>query len=310
MTPCLGCLKDTKDKLCVTCQRQMFGAHAVEPHLVLLRSEVIAEVRERALRMSLGGAQPKASVRLEKGELQIVGTGGRYLLKPSTEQHPFISENEHFCMNVVRALELATAPFCLISLRDGEYAFLTKRFDREPRRKRHIEDFASVLELPAESKYSASYLDVLRASDRYCRDSGLERIRILKLLVVSYALGNNDLHLKNFSLIDRDSFYALAPAYDVVCAKYYYPNASDLALELEPDYTGSLEREGYFTRQDFLHLAHSSGLHEKQAARIVDEVTSKEEVIFSLLERSYLPSDMKRAVSGIIQAQLEKLRRK
>lgn len=308
MPQCLSCCKElVEERLCTTCRRRMFGASQTQPHLNFSRAEIIKEVRERALRMSLGGAQPKASVRIEKGTLQIVSTGGTYLLKPSTEKHPFISENEHFCMNVVRLLKLPTAPFCLVTLRDGELAFLTKRFDREVRRKRHIEDFASVLGLPSDSKYTSSYLDILKASDRHCRDRGVERIRIFTLILVSYVLGNNDLHLKNFSLIDQDSYYALSPVYDVVCAKAYYPNSADLALYIKPDYLGSLEQEGFYTKRDFLYLAKESGIHEKQASKTINEILEKKKQIESLLTLSFLPEEMKTTVGKIVHEQFNKL---
>jgi serine/threonine-protein kinase HipA len=285
----------------------MFGASRVEPCLDLSRAEIIKEVRERALRMSLGGAQPKASVKIERGTLQVVSTGGTYLLKPSTEKHPFISENEHFCMNVVRLLKLPTAPFCLVTLRDGELAFLTKRFDRELKRKRHIEDFASVLGLPSDSKYTPSYLDILRASDQHCRDKGVERIRIFTLILASYVLGNNDLHLKNFSLIDQDSYYTLSPVYDVLCAKVYYPHTEDLALAIKPDYLGSLEHEGFYTRRDFLYLAKESGIHQKQASIVIQGILEKKSEIESLLTLSFLPQEMKVSIGKIIHEQFRKL---
>jgi serine/threonine-protein kinase HipA len=308
MSRCLSCFKRLpEEKLCTSCRRMLFGASRADPYLSLSRAEIIKEVRERALRMSLGGAQPKANVKIERGTLQIVGAGGTHLLKPSTEKHPFISENEHFCMNVVRMLRLPTAPFCLVTLRDGELAFLTKRFDREMKRKRHSEDFASVLGLPSDSKYTSSYLDVLKASDQHCRDKGIERIRIFTLILASYVLGNNDLHLKNFSLIDQDSYYALSPVYDVVCAKVYYPHTEDLALDIKSDYLGSLEQEGFYTKRDFLYLAKESGIHEKQALKVINEILEKRSEIESLLAISFLPQEMKNSVGKIIHEQFRKL---
>lgn len=309
MTQCLSCMKVIQDnRLCGSCRKDLFGASRVEPHLSLIRAEVIKEVRERALRMSLGGAQPKASVSIENATLQIVSTGGRYLLKPSTEKHPHISENEHFCMNVVKLLKLPTAPFCLITLQDGELAFLTKRFDRESKRRRHLEDFASVLQFPAESKYRGSYLDVMNAADRCCRDKGIERLRIFKLIILSYVLGNNDLHCKNFSIIDRDTHYELSPIYDVVCAKFYYPQAEDLALDIDNGYLGSLAEEGFFTKRDFLNLAKLSGIHEKQASNIIGEITTRESDIYSLLRKSFIPQQMQVPIRNIIKDQYKKLR--
>lgn len=263
--------------------------------------------------MSLGGAQPKASVELKNGKLAITSTGGSYILKPSTDAHPFISENEHFCMMVVQSLGLPTAPFCLITLQDGEYAFLTKRFDREilaerKLQKRHIEDFASVLAYPADSKYASDYAHVLQAASTYCRDSGLERLRIFTLIVLSYVLGNNDLHLKNFSLLDCQTHYELSPVYDVVCAMSYYPHMRELALDLVHGYVGGLSSQGFLTQKDFLYLAHSGNIEERQARKTIENILAKEGFVLSLLFRSFLPKDTQKQVKDIIQRQFAKLR--
>ncbi|MCI5064518.1 HipA domain-containing protein [bacterium] len=264
-------------------------------------------MRKKVLRMSLGGAQPKASLRIIQGAFKIVGEGGTYLLKPSTETHPFISENEHFCMNVARELGLPVAECCLIVLQNGEYAFLTKRFDRVKRSKIHIEDFASVLNRPAGEKYSGSYLNVVRASQQYCRDSGLERIYIFKQLVLSFLLGNNDLHLKNFSLIDRTTHYEMSPIYDLVCSLRYYPDSSDLALELESDFLGSLTTLGFYTAEDFLYFAKKAGIRHDLAAQFIDEIIAFIPKIQNLLSNSFLPEEEQVLIAGIIEEQRNKL---
>ena len=285
----------------------MFGSRKVAPHLSLQRSEIIKDVRKKSLRMSVGGAQPKASLAIRNGELEVVGSGGTYLLKPSTEMHPHISENEHFCMTVARESGLEVAECCLITLEGGEFAFLTKRFDRAKKSKIHLEDFASVLERPAHEKYSRTYCDIVSAAKKHCRDIGLERIRIFRLILLSYVIGNNDLHLKNFSLLDQKSFYRLSPAYDIVCSTRYYPDQQDLALEFEEDYLGSLRSLGYYTSADFLYFSEKIGLRTEQAERFIADIIAFKSKMLEVLTNSFLPPEEQAEIEGIIERQVKKL---
>jgi serine/threonine-protein kinase HipA len=196
-------------------------------------------------------------------------------------------------------------PCSLIELADGELAFLIKRFDREKGQKVQIEDFASVLNLPAESKYSSSYLAIGQAVAQHCRDRGLEKIRIMKLVMLSYLLGNNDLHLKNFALIDREDHYELSPVYDVLCAARYYTQ-HDLALDLAPDYLGSLDTLGYFTANDFIELGRMLGIDDRPLRSLTNELLTAKDAVLDLIQVSFLPPGEQRLVAAIIKEQFAK----
>ena len=310
MANCLCCLrplKENQEELHLKCRRSLFGKSRVSLQLKYAKDEIIQQVRKKALRMSLGGAQPKASLGIQKGAFEVVDYAGTYLLKPSTDAHPQISENEHFCMNVVGRYGLPIPALCLVTLKGEEYALLIKRFDREGKRKVHIEDYASVLNLPCDSKYGSSYQEVAAATARYCRDSGLEKLRIFQLITLSYVLGNNDLHLKNFSLIDKISHYELSPIYDVLSAALYYPNAPALALDLLPDYEGSLATSGYYQKEDFMAFAQAIKLPQAQAETSLERLKAFQPVILELLSNSYLKESYREKIAHIISEQYKKL---
>jgi serine/threonine-protein kinase HipA len=54
------------------------------------------------------------------------------------------------------------------------------------------------------------------------------------LEIFSFLTGNNDMHLKNFSLLKRDFKYDLCPAYDLVATELVVEgDDEDLALNLK-----------------------------------------------------------------------------
>ena len=52
--------------------------------------------------------------------------------------------------------------------------------------------------------------------DTYCTFRAIERVKLLKRCLFNFLVGNEDMHLKNHSLITLDSKVELAPAYDYV----------------------------------------------------------------------------------------------
>ncbi len=289
------------------CRRLLFGNSSVSIELPYSREHVVEEVRRKALRMSLSGAQPKASVRIIDKALEVVGLSGDYILKPSTDLHPEISENEHFAMNAVKAFGLPIPPLCLVLFKDGERALLLRRFDRFKKEKLHVEDLASVLEKPASEKYNGSYAEVLNRVATHCRDSGLEKLRLFQLIVLSYVLGNNDLHLKNFSILDTGSYYQLSPVYDVVCSSLYYPSAPMVALDLLPEYEGGLATFGYYRCDDFLQLAKAGGIDQTQAHRCFARLQRFKPKLLALLEASFLSLNYKKAIQQSVEDNFKRL---
>ena len=81
------------------CLKKLFGIEYL-PELKLSLSEVTIKAQEAAGRLSISGVQPKLSMRLnlEKKELESVGQGGEYILKPQVAIFPDLPQNENTCM--------------------------------------------------------------------------------------------------------------------------------------------------------------------------------------------------------------------
>ncbi len=105
----------------------------------------------------------------------------------------------------------------LIYAKDGSLTYFIKRFDRIGRNQKvAVEDFAQLMGLGRETKYDASMEKVASVIERFCTFPAIEKIKLFQLSLVNFLIGNEDMHVKNFSLITRKERVDLAPAYDIV----------------------------------------------------------------------------------------------
>ena len=109
--------------------RAMFGK-PVRPTIPITLSEVALQAQKLAGKLSISGAQPKLSIRLEGEQLVAAASEGQFILKPQTQEFPELPQNEYLCMQLGRRFGLNVAPCLLLELADGSPAYLVKRFDR------------------------------------------------------------------------------------------------------------------------------------------------------------------------------------
>lgn len=204
-------------------------------------SQIEALAKENiAQRIIVTGVQPKLSLGFTQentqNRLTIVGAlNGRYILKPPFHKHPQMPEIEALSMLLAQACGIATVPFLLIPLKNGALAYLTKRVDRTANNEKYpMEDACQFTQRLTEHKYRGSYEQIAKGIITYAQNPLLDAVKFYEQVIVSFLIGNNDMHLKNFSLIAKDSKnYALAPAYDMVAVKLLIPeDQEELALNL------------------------------------------------------------------------------
>jgi len=220
------------------CAKSLFGservpdfAYSTEDLNRLAKNLVTSHV-------SVPGVQAKLSLHLERASadtdrLTLVGLDGDYILKLPTAAYPELPESEHFAMTLARRCGIRTATFGLVRLASGELAYLTRRMDRENGVKA-MEDFCQLTERPTEKKYFGSYEQIGKLIRRHAAFGGVDALRFLEMVTFCYLTGNNDMHLKNFSLLrEPDGAWNLSPAYDLVPVQILLPaDTEELALML------------------------------------------------------------------------------
>jgi serine/threonine-protein kinase HipA len=263
-------------------------------------------------RISLSGVQPKASLVLN-AENQLVrpidGQRGQYILKPAPSSYSLLERkycpaNEHLSMQIAsQVYHIETAANALCFFRDGEAAYLTRRFDVTPNGgKYQQEDLASLGGLTkanggSDYKYSnLSYEECAEIIRRYTKAAPVEVLKFFRIVVFNYLILNDDAHLKNFSLINRgNGEYHLTPAYDLINTSLHLYEPRIFALDK------GLFREGMqFTdthtvsRQDFEEFGRRIGLASRLVKRELDFFATEHPLAQDLISHSFLPEQLQR----------------
>src|SRR5207248_7188550 len=121
--------------------------------------------------MSISGIQTKISLALHDGRLEMVKSGGQYILKPrphgAFQRLDMVPINEHLTMQIARQVfKIHAAENALVAFEDGEIAYLVRRFDIQPDGQRSLqEDFAQIAGRSEEAhgknyKYDGSYEEI------------------------------------------------------------------------------------------------------------------------------------------------------
>ncbi len=198
--------------------------------------EQLSLAAKYATKLSIQGVQPKLSVRLNvpKHCFEVVDSKGTYILKPP---HPYFSElpqNEDLTMRLASMIGIETPVHGMVYGEDGTLSYFIKRFDRYGHAKKlPIEDFAQLSNASRKTKYDSSMEKLIPIIDTYCSFPILEKLKLFRITLFCFLVGNDDMHLKNFSLIRRPMKIELTPAYDLVNSNIVLENDEELALPIK-----------------------------------------------------------------------------
>lgn len=212
------------------------GLRAVHPRLehlqplLLTQEEQLREARLRADKMSIQGVQPKLSavLRPKEGRFEIVDRGGRFILKPNPPPFEEVPANEALTMTLAKIAGLEVPLHGLVPASDGSWVYCVRRFDRTGGNQRlHQEDFAQLTGAMRDTKYNSSLEQIAKVVETHCTFPAIEKAKLARLLLFCFLTGNEDMHLKNFSLVARKGVVCLSPAYDLLNTTLVLGNASE-----------------------------------------------------------------------------------
>lgn len=297
MNRCWFCYKHCGDtQYHSSCAKAFFGTADV-PALEL-NNELLESLAEKTVnqRIAVTGVQPKLSVTLEKqkekSRLTIVGLWGEYILKPQHEHYPMMPEVEDLTMHLAELFKIPICAHTLIQATDGNMVYLAKRFDRKEGRKIHVEDLCQLSEFLTENKYKSSYERAGKIVAAYCHRK-LDLLNYFELVLFSFLCGNNDMHLKNFSLMHTPEGAVLSPAYDLLNVSIINPkDEEELALTLNG-------RKKKIKLTDFQALADNLHINEKSYSNMVKRFSNKNEAVMNLIDSSFLNKEMKKEYKRI-----------
>jgi serine/threonine-protein kinase HipA len=268
--------------------------------------ELLREAAARSDKMSIQGVQPKLSARLnvKKQRFDLVDRDGCYILKPQIAEYQGVPENEDLTMRFAQMAGIEVPLHGLLYGRDQKLTYFIRRFDRGGRRtKVHVEDFAQLAELSRDTKYRSSMERVAGLIEKYCTFPAVEKLKLFRLTLFCFLVGNEDMHLKNFSIIYRGDVIALSPAYDLLNTTIVLPHPEEeLALPLngKKNRLNQQDLVDYFAR-DRLELTN----------RIVDKVLLELKQLRRpwevLLADSFLSGEMKEKYLSVLRDRFSRI---
>lgn len=308
---CLYCYKPIQAELDFheKCSMEFFGLPV--PPKIEYSLDQISELAKQIVERSIAvpGVQAKLSLSLVKKSMEnsdprltVVGVlGGQYIFKPPSDRFPEMPENEHLTMRIAEDYGIRVATSSLIRLASGELSYITKRVDRtESGEKIHMLDMFQITE--AFDKYKSSMEKIGKALDRYSSNTLLDKSFYFDLALFSFLTGNNDMHLKNFSMIESPSGWALAPAYDLLNVAIVLPeDKEELALTLEG-------KKKNLKREHFEKLGEGLGLMPKQIKAAFQRMIRNKTKAIDWIHISFLSNELKIAYVETIQRKYEQLR--
>ena len=147
------------------------------------------------------------------------------------------------------------------------------------------------------------YKEIAKTIAQYSSTPKLDLTNYMQLLLFCFVTGNNDMHLKNFSLYRPSEKYQLTPAYDLLNVAIANPkDKEELALPLSGKKTK-------LRLDDFLKAAKTMGVEENVVLRLIAGLHKALPKWETLIQDSFLSEDMKSAYLELVTARLVRLQR-
>ena len=293
------------------CIKRFFGtAHIPEIEIDEKTLESLA-AQSTSKGLTVPGVQKKLSLHLSSDDnnprLTLVNYPTGYILKPQVNEFECLPEAEQIVMCMADATGISTVPHALIKSGDN-LAYITKRIDRifgkTDIKMLAMEDFCQLDLRVTADKYKGSYERCAKVIGRYSSQIGLDMAELFMRLVFSFVVGNSDMHLKNFSLIETgeaSNTYVLSPAYDLLPVNVIMPeDTEEFALALNGKKT-------HIRKKDFFVFAEECGILKASAQKMIAKIVSMKPKYIDMCNGSLLPDHLKERFSQLIEQRCEVL---
>jgi serine/threonine-protein kinase HipA len=257
------------------------------------------EAAKRATKMSIQGVQPKLSAILsvQQSKFIIVDMNGKYIIKPQHHIYPQLPENEDLTMKMASKCGIVVPVHGMVYSKDGTLSYFIKRYDRLAKNNKiHVEDFAQLAGEKRDTKYNYSVERLIKIIEDYCTFPQIEKIKFFKRFLFNFLCGNEDMHLKNYSIISRDDKIEISPAYDLLNSSIVVgKNAEESALPLK----GKKKNITKSVLIEYLGMERLS-LNEKIIDKTLKELQCSIPEWFELIDKSFLKTDFKESYKELL----------
>ena len=255
--------------------------------------------------MNLDYQQHIAKPKQQKKAFVNYPTG--YILKPQVAEFEALPESEQLIMTMADMAGISTVPHALIKGKTG-LAYITKRVDRNISDNKiemlAMEDFCQLDLRLTEDKYRGSYERCAKIIKQYSSRVGIDMAEFYIRLVFCFIVGNSDMHLKNFSLIETaegSGEYVLSPAYDLL------PVNANMPADKEQFALAMNGKKMNIRKGDFLKFADTCGITRQTAEKLIENLVKLTPKWIAMCEKSLLTDKLKDRLKKIIIERTEVL---
>ena len=309
MSKCLYCYKELREgevDFHKACSKKFFGVPTAPelPYSLDELDTLAAQVIKS--QTTLTGVQAKLSLHLDRHEgskrLTIVGLWGDFIFKPQTQSYKTLPENEDLTMHLAEIAKIKVVPHTLIRLQDGTLGYLTKRIDRTSEGdKIPMEDMCQLTERQTEYKYKSSYEQIAKEIAKHSYVPLLDLTDFYEQVFFNWLVGNNDMHLKNYSLYAPKGKWVLTPAYDLLNVSMVNPkDTEELALTLNA-------KKKRIKKSDFVRAMETSGISPKVFDNILAKYRKLLPKFNEIIDLSFLDKEDKEIYKQSITSRLARI---
>lgn len=309
MSKCLYCYKELGEgevDFHKACSKKFFGVPTAPelPYSLDELDTLAAQVIKS--QTTLTGVQAKLSLHLDRHEgskrLTIVGLWGDFIFKPQTQSYKTLPENEDLTMHLAEIAKIKVVPHTLIRLQDGTLGYLTKRIDRTSEGgKIPMEDMCQLTERQTEYKYKSSYEQIAKVIAKHSYVPLLDLTNFYEQVFFNWLVGNNDMHLKNYSLYAPTGKWVLTPAYDLLNVSMVNPkDTEELALTLNA-------KKKRIKKSDFVRAMETSGISPKVFDNILAKYRKLLPKFNEIIDLSFLEKEDKEIYKQSIASRLARI---
>jgi len=262
------------------------------------------EAAKRATKMSIQGVQPKLSAILnnQQSKFEIVDIKGKYIIKPQHHAYPQLPENEDLTMKMASKCGINTPIHGMVYSKDGTLSYFIKRYDRIGKNnKLHVEDFAQLAGEKRDTKYEYSVEKLIKLIDENCTFPQIEKIKFFKRFLFNFLVGNEDMHLKNYSIISQNDKIELCPAYDFLNSSIILgKDVEETALTLK----GKKKNMTKNILIDYLGLERLK-LNQTVIDKTLKELQATKSSWFELIHNSFLSQALKDDYKELLEKRIQ-----
>lgn len=167
-----------------------------------------------------------------------------------------------------------------------------------------MEDFCQLSERLTEEKYHSSYEQCAKVIKKYSSQSKLDLTELFYRLIFCFLIGNSDMHLKNFSLIESESksrIFKLSDAYDLLPVNIIMKDdKEEFALTMN-------RKKAKIKKSDFLSFANYCEINEKIAEKLISKLVNLKEKFILEIENYFISETAKSEFLELLESRMNRI---